>query len=433
MSLSRPLRVTVVLGVVAGLVLTLPALPASAATASGGPARYIPDPNAYAPSQSTLAAGPTDLAVSAYSALIVHPSTNQVTQIALCMPKSCLPGQPYQSAVPGTPTAVAVGAAARVAYVATQATDSVVVLALPQYGISTTSPATVTTTVPVGSHPGAVALNPAGSALYVANSGGNSVSVISTATNLVTATIPVGSAPLGVAVSPAGDRVYVANSQGGSVSVIDASANSVMATVPVGAGPTGVAAAGSRVFVTNSGAGTLSIIDAATNTVATTVPVGMQPRGVVARTDGATVFVANAGSGTVSVVDPARALVVATVTVGGSPQAVAFGGSDSAYVTDSTANTLSVIPTRAPALAVNWSSRRSTRTVTGVVPQIGAVAYGIVARNGNRTRRGTCAARGSANIACTVRLPRGRWRVSVTTQLPWQNGTSGNQNRTFRF
>ena len=433
MSRSRTLSLALVPGVIVGMVVALPASSASAVATTAPPAAYAPDPNAYAPSQSTIGAGPTDISVTGYSALIVHPGTNQVSQISLCMPKSCLPGQPYQSAVPGTPTAVAVSADARVAYVVAQATDSVAVLALPQYGISPSSPATVTTNVPVGSHPSAIALNRSTTALYVANSGGNSVSVINPATNMVVATIPVGAAPLGVAVSPAGDRVYVANSQGGTVSVIDAATNTVMTTIPVGAGPSGVTVAATRVLVANSGAGTVSIIDAATNAVVATVPVGTQPRAVVATTDGLTAFVANAGSGTVAVLDPAAGRVVATVTVGGSPQGVSFGGSATAYVTDATTNTLSVIPTVAPALAVNWSSRRSTRTITGVVPRIGAVAYRIVARSGNRTRTGSCATRGTANIACTVRVPRGRWRVSVTTQLPWQRGTSGNQNRTFRF
>ena len=63
----------------------------------------------------------------------------------------------------------------------------------------------------------------------------NGVSVIDTATNTVMgAPIPGGGAPYGVAVNPAGTRVYVANVSG-SVSVIDTATNTVIgAPIPVG-------------------------------------------------------------------------------------------------------------------------------------------------------------------------------------------------------
>ncbi len=44
---------------------------------------------------------------------------------------------------------------------------------------------------------------------YITNSQSSTVSVIDTATNTVTATVPVGTYPSGVAVNPAGTRVYV--------------------------------------------------------------------------------------------------------------------------------------------------------------------------------------------------------------------------------
>ncbi|HLB25375.1 MAG TPA: hypothetical protein VJM83_03495, partial [Nitrospirota bacterium] len=46
---------------------------------------------------------------------------------------------------------------------------------------------------------------------YIANNGSDDVSVIDTATNTVVATIPVGTQPRGVAVNLAGTRVYVTN------------------------------------------------------------------------------------------------------------------------------------------------------------------------------------------------------------------------------
>src|SRR6476620_8453825 len=49
----------------------------------------------------------------------------------------------------------------------------------------------------------------------------------------VTATIPVGSSPRAVAVDPATHTAYVTNTGDGTVSVIDAATNAVTATIPV--------------------------------------------------------------------------------------------------------------------------------------------------------------------------------------------------------
>lgn len=53
-----------------------------------------------------------------------------------------------------------------------------------------------------------VAVNPAGTKVYVANELDNSVSVIDTATNTVTATVNGLNYPFGVAVNPAGTKLY---------------------------------------------------------------------------------------------------------------------------------------------------------------------------------------------------------------------------------
>ena len=123
---------------------------------------------------------------------------------------------------------------------------------------------TVSTTVGVGSRPSGVAVNPAGTRAYVTNNGGNSVSVIDTATNLVTATVTVGSYPFGVAVNQLGTLAYVTNYDG-TVSVIDTSNNTVTDTVAVGSGPVGVAVnpAGTRAYVTNNGGNSVSVINIA--------------------------------------------------------------------------------------------------------------------------------------------------------------------------
>ena len=98
---------------------------------------------------------------------------------------------------------------------------------------------------------------------YISNTGSNTVSVIDTATNLVVATVPVGSQPFGVAVNPASTRVYVTNRESNTVSVIDTATNTVRATIPVSTGPLGVALNpdGTRAYVANNSSSAVSVID----------------------------------------------------------------------------------------------------------------------------------------------------------------------------
>jgi YVTN family beta-propeller protein len=120
---------------------------------------------------------------------------------------------------------------------------------------------------------------------YVTNRADNTVSVIDTSSNAVTATIPVGSSPQAVAVNPAGTLAYVTNVNDDTVSLISTSRNTVTATIGVGLGPTAVAInpAGTLAYVANTGngfaAGTVSVIDTSSNTVTATIPGRRQPPG----------------------------------------------------------------------------------------------------------------------------------------------------------
>jgi YVTN family beta-propeller protein len=186
---------------------------------------------------------------------------------------------------------------------------------------------TVVATVPVGMGPMGLAVHPNGSRLYVANYYEDTVSVIDTATNTVvpggTITIDAGppgnfDGPIGLAVNPAGTRLYVVNNESFSVSVIDTATLAVVATVKSGMGqrPVGVAVhpTGAWVYITNAMSSNVAVLDTATNTVATTVAVGMSPRGVAVHPSGSHVYVAT-GSGTVSVISTASHTVVASPSV----------------------------------------------------------------------------------------------------------------------
>src|SRR5215831_14061863 len=82
----------------------------------------------------------------------------------------------------------------------------------------------VTTTVPVGTNPFEIAINPITNKIYVANLSSANVTVIDGATNATT-TVSAGSSPRAVAVNPVTNRIYVANESSNNVTVIDGASN----------------------------------------------------------------------------------------------------------------------------------------------------------------------------------------------------------------
>ena len=97
---------------------------------------------------------------------------------------------------------------------------------------------TVTATVPAGTNPFAVAVNPVTNKTYIANRFSANVTVIDGATN-TTATVPTGITPNAVAVNPVTNKIYVATFSS-TVTVIDGADNSTT-TVVAGTQPVAVA------------------------------------------------------------------------------------------------------------------------------------------------------------------------------------------------
>jgi len=89
--------------------------------------------------------------------------------------------------------------------------------------------------VQIGLHPALIARSPNGKLLYVANGGSRTVSALDIGTDpahpKVIATVPVQGYPHGLAVTPDGRYVVVANTLGDSLSVIDTTTNRVVATI----------------------------------------------------------------------------------------------------------------------------------------------------------------------------------------------------------
>jgi YVTN family beta-propeller protein len=151
----------------------------------------------------------------------------------------------------------------------------------------------------------------------------------------------------------------VANSGGNTISVIDVHTQKLVRSVGVGPGPQKVAIDpdGRHAYVTNFGDNTLSVIDLPTQfggvdlysavlpalKVNKVIPVGMNPRGLAVSRDSHHAFVVNTGQDTMSVIDTATGTVISTAFVGYSPDEVAVAPDDTAYITARGDGTVTVI------------------------------------------------------------------------------------------
>jgi YVTN family beta-propeller protein len=130
------------------------------------------------------------------------------------------------------PTSISLDTVLNRLYVANTAGNSVTVLDATSVTLGVTPPIKILGTTQVGSAPVSVAGLPNGLSFYVANSGSNNVSVVSSSSFLVTGTVPVGTSPVWVATEPSSTKVYAANSGSGNISIIQVSNNTVTVTMP---------------------------------------------------------------------------------------------------------------------------------------------------------------------------------------------------------
>ena len=165
---------------------------------------------------------------------------------------------------------------------------------------------TVVATAPLGDYPQGVAVNPAGTAVYVGNTGSNDFTVIDTVTHTAT-TLPAGLTPCGVTVHPNGRFIYLANAdflgQGVStVWVLDRATNTMIDEIICGNGSIAVVVHpnGKVAYVANILDGTIAVFDTNTHEVIDTIvleAVGSEemsrPVPIVVHSEGTYVYVAN--------------------------------------------------------------------------------------------------------------------------------------------
>jgi YVTN family beta-propeller protein len=242
-------------------------------------------------------------------------------------------------------------------------------------------------TIGVGAGPAGIAVDEATGTVYVANTGGQTVSVINAATcnarrhsgcGQRPPKVTVGKNPIGVAIDRATDTIYVTNYgnfTGNTVSVINgATCNGSRhtgcgrkpAAVTVGPVPWGITInqAANIIYVADNNGGdgpaSLSVIngadcDATSHSGCGQIPpalpgVGRAPNGIALDPSTGTVYTANAQDATVSVINVARRVPERNpprVAVGSLPRAIAMDPANrTIYITSAFGGTISILPER---------------------------------------------------------------------------------------
>jgi YVTN family beta-propeller protein len=226
---------------------------------------------------------------------------------------------------------------------------------------------TAVATVPVGSNPRSIAVNPITNVIYVANSQSNNVTIIDGKTDQA-ATVAVGSVPSFVAVNPVTNKIYVANSGDNTVTVLDGATNNTI-TVSAGTSPSAVAVNSitNRIYVINKDSSNVTVIDGATNST-NSVRVGSSPNSIALNPVTNKIYVTNFGDNSVSVID-GHTNTVTNLAAGANPGPVVLNaatnkiyvanyGDGNLTVIDGSTNTLTSIllgvqPASSTAMALN--------------------------------------------------------------------------------
>ena len=214
-------------------------------------------------------------------------------------------------------------------------------------------------TVPVGTSPAVVAVNPLTHNVFVGNYYSDSVSVIDGVTRSSVATIAMPTAgsiavPIAAVVDVLSGKTYVGNFWSNYVSVIDGSTLGIVATISPpashGSGVRALAADPSgttpKVYAAVFGKNVVSVIDGSTDAVIKNISVGNSPRAIAVFASGShrRVYVANRYSNDVSIIDGNTDSVIATVPTGASPKVIGIDPDRGfAYVTSTASDTVTVI------------------------------------------------------------------------------------------
>jgi YVTN family beta-propeller protein len=258
---------------------------------------------------------------------------------------------------------------------------------------------TVTATIPAGTLPYSVAVNPVTNKIYVGNDHSSNVTVIDGATN-ATVTVAAGPGAAATAVNPVTNKIYVVNT-GNNITVIDGATNNTT-TVAAGVGAIAVAVnpVTNKIYVTNYGSNNVTVIDGATNNTST-VAVGTYPYAVAVNPVTNKIYVVNRNSNNVTVIDGATNST-ATVAVGSLPQQLAVNPvMNKVYVLNANSANVTVIDgatnSTATVAAGSGPSGVAVNPVTNKVYVVNTQSGNVTVIDGATNQTATVAAEVGAN------------------------------------
>ena len=163
----------------------------------------------------------------------------------------------------------------------------------------------VTGHVTIGGDPASVLLSADGRYAYIPQTAKNQVAIVDTRSLSVTATMAAGPGPKSVVIGFTANAplLYVADSGGNTVTVLNPDTRRAVATIPVGVQPSGLAIAGlgsgiretnpndAEIYVANTGSDTVSVISTERRAVIATIPAPGGPVGVVIPSAGGVAYV----------------------------------------------------------------------------------------------------------------------------------------------
>lgn len=159
-----------------------------------------------------------------------------------------------------------------------------------------------------------IKLNNSGNLLYVADTGDNSVKIISTLTLREVGKISSGIAPNFILFSSDGTKAYISNSGSESVSEINLSDNSILNNIPLGVGvvPNGLAIFGNILYVANT-AGSIIPVNILAGTPLTPIALGGSPQRVILSPDKTRLYVTNSANLSVNMIDPLTNILMGSI------------------------------------------------------------------------------------------------------------------------
>lgn len=169
-----------------------------------------------------------------------------------------------------------------------------------------------------------------GAAIYTANIGGDSISIVQRGANDLAwdeTVVPVGKGPEGFDVSPDGRQLWAAHSRDGGVSILDLQTKKVVGTIDLQTKRSNrlkFTPDGTHVLVSDLDAGEVVVIDVPSRKAINRIKMGKSPEGILIEPGGARAYVAVNGDNHVAIVDLKTFAVVGTIETGAGPDGMAW-------------------------------------------------------------------------------------------------------------